>query len=145
MLAHETSGSFRTSRLGYTTMTGQLTRWTGAAFAVAAFVLFLCSGSASSALAQDMSRAANQASAALPAPQVIRQQRGLATICVDGAVNGLITISIAAATATVAPLVLPSYPVLLGIGLTVGCTVRVAAESLRDRAYQLMWGYGPSS
>jgi len=48
----------------------------------------------------------------------------VADVCAEGMVNGLITVSIAAATALVAEIVLPAYPVLAGVGLGVGCSVR---------------------
>jgi hypothetical protein len=52
-------------------------------------------------------------------------------MCAEGAVNGLITVSIAAVTALMAEVALPAYPILLGTGLGVGCTMRVVGERLK--------------
>lgn len=51
--------------------------------------------------------------------------------CADGAVNGLITVSIAATVALFAEVALPAYPILFTIGPAVGCPVRVVGERLK--------------
>ncbi len=53
--------------------------------------------------------------------------------CADGAVNGLITVSIAAAVALFAEVALPAYPLLFTIGPAVGCPVRIIGEGLKSR------------
>lgn len=41
--------------------------------------------------------------------------------CADGAINGLITVSIAATVALFAEVALPAYPILFTVGPAVGC------------------------
>ena len=65
--------------------------------------------------------------------------------CADGAVGGLVTVSIAAVTAFFAEVSLPAYPVLLGIGLGVGCAVRVAGSHAKDYVLDLWYGGAPLS
>jgi hypothetical protein len=72
------------------------------------------------------------------------ERSGVGATCADGAVNGLVTVSIAAVTAVFSELVLPAYPVLLGIGLGVGCSARLLGEGIRERGYELWQAYGPS-
>ena len=70
-----------------------------------------------------------------PPPQVrvAEPVSGNATIetCADGAVNGLITVSIAATVALFAEVALPAYPILFTIGPAVGCPVRIMGERLK--------------
>ena len=75
--------------------------------------------------------------AAAPGPSIAR--------CADGAVGGLVTVSIAAASAFFAEMSLPSYPVLLGVGLGVGCVVRVAGSYAKDYVLDLWYGGAPLS
>ena len=56
----------------------------------------------------------------------------LADTCADGAVNGLITVSIAATAALFAEVVLPSYPILFTVGPAVGCPVRIIGKHLKE-------------
>lgn len=53
----------------------------------------------------------------------------LADACTEGAINGFATISIAAATAAIAELALPTFPTLIVVGVGIGCVVRVAATA----------------
>jgi len=55
-------------------------------------------------------------------------------------VNGLITVSIAATSALFAEIAVPRYPVLLGIGLAVGCSVRVVGKGLEAYDFSLWRG-----
>ena len=52
--------------------------------------------------------------------------------CGDGAVNGLITVSIAATVALFAEVALPSYPILFTIGPVIGCPVRLIGKHLKE-------------
>ena len=52
--------------------------------------------------------------------------------CADGAVNGLITVSIAASAALFAEVAIPSYPILFTVGPAVGCPVRVIGKRLKE-------------
>lgn len=63
--------------------------------------------------------------------------------CADGAVGGLVTVSIAAVTAFFAEVSLPAYPILLGVGLGVGCAVRVAGSHAKDYVVDLWYGGAP--
>jgi len=64
---------------------------------------------------------------------VAEPAKGNATVqtCADGAVNGLITVSIAATVALFAEIALPAYPILFTIGPAVGCPVRIVGERLK--------------
>jgi len=104
-------------------------------------VLVLLSGPASAAKPQSIPESApiDVAQASLgtgPTSSTI-------TLCAEGAVNGFITISIASVTAMFSQLVLPAYPVLLGVGLGVGCTARLVGEAVKARGYDLWEAYGP--
>jgi hypothetical protein len=63
--------------------------------------------------------------------------------CAEGAVNGLITVSIAATMALFVEIALPTYPVLFGTGLGVGCTIRIVGEHLKAYALPLLQGQQP--
>ena len=65
--------------------------------------------------------------------------------CAEGAVGGLVTVSIAAVSAFFAEVSLPAYPVLLGIGLGVGCAVRVAGSRAKDYVLGLWYAGAPIS
>jgi hypothetical protein len=65
----------------------------------------------------------------------------LVTSCSDGAVNGLITVSIAATVALFAEVALPAYPILFAVGIGVGCPVRVIGK--HAETYALSTFYGP--
>jgi hypothetical protein len=72
-------------------------------------------------------------SSGLAAPANPPSEQNLAAVCAQGAVNGLITVSVAALVSVFAEIALPTYPVMLGVGLGVGCPVRIVGTSLKGK------------
>jgi hypothetical protein len=87
---------------------------------------------ASISVAAALASAGPSRSAELPLPPGPPAGYTTGEVCAEGAVNGLITVSIAAVTALMVEVALPAYPVLLGTGLGVGCTMRVVGERLKS-------------
>jgi len=77
------------------------------------------------------------------APAAVATSPNRVATCAEGAVNGLITVSIAATLALFAEITLPAYPILLGTGLGVGCSVRIIGEQMKGQALALWQGHGP--
>jgi hypothetical protein len=72
-------------------------------------------------------------SAALGAPAIPPSEQSLGAVCAQGAVNGLITVSVAALVSVFAEIALPTYPVMVGVGIGVGCPVRIVGNSLKGK------------
>ena len=66
--------------------------------------------------------------------------KALVSNCADGAVNGLITVSIAATVAVFAEVALPAYPILFAVGIGVGCPVRVIGKRVESSALSSFYG-----
>jgi hypothetical protein len=82
---------------------------------------------------QDATAQVTSSSSAQPSADAI-------AVCAEGMVGGLVTVSIAATTALIAEIALPPAPFLLGIGMGMGCSVRLVGEQLKSYGLELWYG-----